>query len=83
MRRATVGRGFTAVPPHTMHSATAPAQLFSQRPARYRLFAIFSLLIAMGIGMALTGCAGLPENVDRPVSRALADPSGTALASMV
>lgn len=37
----------------------------------------------MGIGMALTGCAGLPENVDRPVSRALADPSGTALASMV
>lgn len=37
----------------------------------------------MGIGMALTGCAGLPENVDRPVSRALANPSGTALASMV
>ena len=37
----------------------------------------------MGIGMALTGCAGLPENVDRPVSRALAAPSGTALASMV
>ena len=37
----------------------------------------------MGIGMALTGCAGLPENVDRPVNRALADPSSTALASMV
>ncbi|MFN7039993.1 MAG: phospholipase D family protein [Acidovorax temperans] len=66
-----------------MYPAPAPVQLVSQRPARFRLFAIFSLLIAMGIGMALTGCAGLPENVDRPVSRALADPSGTVLASMV
>ena len=66
-----------------MYPAPAPVQLLSHRPARFRLFAIFSLLIAMGIGMALTGCAGLPENVDRPVSRALADPSGTALASMV
>ena len=82
-RHATVGRGFTAVSPHTMHPAPAPVQLFTQRPARFRSFAIFSLLTAMGIGMALTGCAGLPENVDRPVNRALADPSGTALASMV
>ena len=66
-----------------MHPAPAPVQRFTQRPARFRLFAIFSLLIAMGIGMALRGCAGLPGNVDRPVSRALADPSSTALASMV
>ncbi len=85
VRHATVGarlhRGFT---PHRVPCPRPrPVQLFNQRPARFRSFAIFSLLIAMGIGMALTGCAGLPENVDRPVSRALADPSGTALASMV
>jgi cardiolipin synthase C len=35
-------------------------------------------------GAALVaGCAGLPESVDRPVSRALSDPSGTPLSGWV
>ncbi len=38
------------------------------------------VLIVAALGAALTGCAGLPEQVDRPVSTALADPSPTPLA---
>ncbi|PIF27050.1 phospholipase D-like protein [Acidovorax sp. 56] len=37
-------------------------------------------LTVAALGAALTGCAGLPEQVDRPVSTALADPSPTPLA---
>ena len=38
------------------------------------------VLTVAALGAALTGCAGLPEQVDRPVSTALADPSPTPLA---
>ncbi len=58
-------------------------RLFPFYTASVRFFAVFSIAAALGLGAALSGCAGLPENVDRPVSKALADPSGTALAGMV
>lgn len=38
------------------------------------------VLTIAALGTALAGCAGLPEQVDRPVSTALADPSPTPLA---
>lgn len=42
-----------------------------------------ALLNAMGLAMLLSACSGLPENVERPVSHALATPATTALGAIV
>lgn len=36
----------------------------------------------MGVALCLSACAGLPKNVDRPVSHALESPAGTPLATL-
>lgn len=56
---------------------TAPAFLTST--ARYGWLA----LVAVVLAGAITGCAGLPKDVDRPVSSALTSPAGTALGQLV
>lgn len=40
-------------------------------------------VLAITLAMALSGCAGLPKDVDRPTSNALASPAGTALGQLV
>lgn len=40
-------------------------------------------LLALGVAAALSGCAGLPKDVHRPVSTALPSPAGTALGQLV
>ncbi|MFI8613917.1 phospholipase D family protein [Acidovorax sp. NPDC077693] len=56
---------------------TAPA--FLTATARYGWLALLAVLLAG----AITGCAGLPKDVDRPVSSALPSPAGTALGQLV
>lgn len=56
---------------------TAPA--FLTATARYGWLALLAAVLAG----AITGCAGLPKDVDRPVSSALASPAGTALGQLV
>jgi cardiolipin synthase C len=43
----------------------------------------FRLVLLIVFAAALSGCASLPPPPDKPESRALADPSGTALAQLV
>lgn len=40
-------------------------------------------ILALCLGVTISGCAGLPKNVDRPVSNALESPAGTALGQLV
>ncbi len=40
-------------------------------------------ILALAIAGAISGCAGLPKDVERPVSSALASPAGTALGQLV
>jgi len=40
-------------------------------------------LAALCVALLLAGCAGLPENVERPVSQALASPAETPLAELM
>ena len=47
--------------------------------ARSRWIAVATLLVAS----AVTGCAELPKNVERPVSTAITDPENTALGRLV
>ncbi|WP_436146059.1 phospholipase D family protein [Acidovorax sp. LjRoot194] len=56
---------------------TAPA--FLNTTARYGWLALLAVLMAG----AITGCAGLPKDVERPVTSALAAPAGTALGQLV
>ncbi|MBV7455362.1 phospholipase D family protein [Acidovorax sp. sif1233] len=64
----------SALPP----APAAPAP-FLGTTARYGWLAV----LAMCIASAITGCAGLPKDVDRPVSSALASPADTALGQLV
>ena len=57
--------------------AAAPAFLTST--ARYGWLAAAAMVIAS----AISGCAGLPKDVDRPISSALASPAGTQLGQWV
>lgn len=56
-------------------------------PSRRHPGAIWSVVlrwfIAMALSTAAAGCASLPANVDRPVSRAFAAPEDTALGRLV
>ncbi|MDP3230820.1 MAG: phospholipase D family protein [Acidovorax sp.] len=56
-----------------------PASAFLAKTARYGWLAVTAMLVAG----AFSGCAGLPKNVNRPVSTALASPAGTTLGRMV
>ena len=56
-----------------------PAPTFLATTARYGRLAVTALLVA-GV---FTGCAGLPKDVDRPVSTALTSPAETTLGRMV
>ena len=56
---------------------TAPA--FLTCTARYGWLALLTVVLAG----AITGCAGLPKDVERPVSSALPSPAGTALGQLV
>lgn len=51
------------------------ASAFLANTARYGWLAVTALLVAG----AFSGCAGLPKDVDRPVSSALASPADTSL----
>lgn len=55
----------------------APA--FLPATARYGWLALLTVVLAG----AITGCAGLPKDVQRPVSTALPSPAGTALGQLV
>lgn len=56
-----------------------PAPAFLISTARYGWLAVLAMVAAATI----TGCAGLPKDVDRPVSTALASPAGTPLGQLV
>ena len=56
-----------------------PAPAFLISTARYGWLAVLAMVAAA----AITGCAGLPKDVDRPVSTALASPTGTPLGQLV
>ena len=52
-----------------------PAARFLPRTARYGWLALMAVVIAAGA----SGCAGLPKDVQRPVSTAFTAPETTAL----
>lgn len=59
--------------------SSPPLSLTPPQSARSRWLGMVLLLVAM----ALAGCAGLPKEVDRPVSVALAAPGDTPLGQLV
>ncbi|MBU0827743.1 MAG: phospholipase D family protein [Gammaproteobacteria bacterium] len=56
-----------------------PASAFLANTERYGWMAVAAILVAG----AVSGCAGLPKDVDRPVSMALASPADTTLGRVV
>lgn len=58
---------------------TPPVPAFLTTTARYGWLALMAVVLAG----AITGCAGLPKDVERPVSSALVSPAGTALGQLV
>ncbi|MBV7539562.1 phospholipase D family protein [Acidovorax sp. sic0104] len=58
---------------------TPPVPAFLTTTARYGWLALMAVVLAG----AISGCTGLPKDVDRPISSALASPAGTALGQLV
>lgn len=56
--------------------STSTSGPFSARPRR-------ALATALLVAIAMTGCAELPKNVERPVSTAITNPGDTALGQLV
>ena len=56
--------------------STSSSGPFSARPRR-------ALATALLVAIAMTGCAELPKNVERPVSTAITNPGDTALGQLV
>jgi putative cardiolipin synthase len=60
-------------------TSLAGSPAFLNSTARYGWLAVAAMVIAS----AVSGCAGLPTGVNRPVSSALASPDGTTLGQLV
>ena len=59
--------------------STPAIPAFLGNTARYGWLALLAVIVAG----ATSGCAGLPKDVERPVSSALASPAGTPLGQLV